>query len=186
MQRLLEGVHRLQRDQFGHYRALFTKLSRQGQNPETLFITGADSRVLAELIPQSQPGDLFVVKNVGNIVPPATVSGDTNSAAAAIGFAVQVLKGSAIVARGHLPCGVVAALLAGGVDRQALPQLSRWLNLAAPVRRARPRNTPICPVPPNGGAPPRRSTRAAPWRISRPIRAGRPGWRTAPCAGGCD
>lgn len=101
MQRLLEGVHRWQRDQFGHYRALFTKLSRQGQNPETLFITGADSRVLAELIPQSQPGDLFVVKNVGNIVPPATVSGDPNSAAAAIGFAVQVLKGSAIVARGH-------------------------------------------------------------------------------------
>lgn len=136
MQRLIEGVHRFQREQFGHYRALFTKLSRHGQSPETLFITCSDSRVLAELITQSQPGDLFVVKNVGNIVPPATVSGDTNSTAAAIEFAVQVLKVSDIVVCGHSQCGAVAALMAGGVDQQAMPQLSRWLDLAAPVRRA--------------------------------------------------
>ena len=135
MQRLIEGVHRFQREQFGQYRSLFQKLSHQGQSPHTLFITCSDSRVLAELITQSQPGDLFVVKNVGNIVPPATVSGDTNSTAAAIEFAVQVLKVNDIVVCGHSQCGAVAALMAGGVDRQALPQLSRWLDLAAPVRR---------------------------------------------------
>ena len=135
MQRLIEGVHRFQREQFGQYRALFKKLSRQGQRPETLFITCSDSRVLAELITQSQPGDLFVVKNVGNIVPPATVAGDTNSTAAAIEFAVQTLQVSDIVVCGHSQCGAGAALMAGNSNRQAMPRLCRWLELAAPVRR---------------------------------------------------
>ena len=89
MQRLIEGVHKFRNDEFGNYRKLFRKLSQEGQNPHTLFITCSDSRVLAELITQSKPGDLFVVKNVGNIVPPANVRGDTNSTAAAIEFAVE-------------------------------------------------------------------------------------------------
>ncbi len=92
MQRLIEGVHKFRTDEFGNYRKLFRKLSREGQNPHTLFITCSDSRVLAELITHSQPGDLFVVKNVGNIVPPASVRGDTNSTAAAIEFAVETLR----------------------------------------------------------------------------------------------
>jgi len=135
MQRLIEGVHRFQREQFGHYHALFKKLSRQGQCPETLFITCSDSRVLAELITQSQPGDLFVVKNAGNIVPPATVAGDTNSTAAGIEFAVQTLQVSDIVVCGHSQCGAVAALMAGNSDRATMPHLCQWLELAAPVRR---------------------------------------------------
>ena len=133
MQRLIEGVHRFHQGQFGHYRALFQKLSRQGQRPETLFITCSDSRVLAELITQSQPGDLFVVKNVGNIVPPATVTGDTNSTAAAIKFAVQTLQVSDIVRPFPMR-------RSGGADgrqfnRQAMPHLCRWLELAAPRQR---------------------------------------------------
>src|SRR5215510_6104265 len=101
MQRLIAGAHRFRSEAFGRYRALFKRLSREGQNPHTLFITCSDSRVLAELITQSQPGDLFVVKNVGNIVPPATVTGSTNSTAAAIEFAVQTLGVSDIVVCGH-------------------------------------------------------------------------------------
>ena len=91
MQRLIEGVHKFRNDAFGNYRKLFRKLSQEGQNPHTLFITCSDSRVLAELITQSKPGDLFVVKNVGNIVPPASATGSTNSTAAAIEFAVETL-----------------------------------------------------------------------------------------------
>jgi len=135
MQRLIEGAHRFQRERFGHYRALFQKLSHHGQRPETLFITCSDSRVLAELITQSQPGDLFVVKNVGNIVPPASVTGDTNSTAAAIEFSVQTLEVSDIVVCGHSQCGAVAALMGGPCDAQVSPHLCRWLELAAPVRQ---------------------------------------------------
>src|SRR5258708_19619311 len=77
MQQLIDGVHRFQTEEFGRYRRLFRRLSKDGQNPHTLFITCCDSRVLAELITQSQPGDLFVLKNICNIVPPAHVTAST-------------------------------------------------------------------------------------------------------------
>ena len=134
MQRLIEGVRKFRRDEFGRYRELFARLSREGQNPHTLFITCSDSRVLAELVTQSQPGDLFVVKNVGNIVPPAMVTGSTNSTAAAIEFAVHVLKVSDIVVCGHTQCGAMTALLNGLRDAPAMPHMAAWLETAAPVR----------------------------------------------------
>ena len=92
MQELIKGVHRFRNDEFGNYRSLFQRLSKEGQNPHTLFITCSDSRVLVELITQSKPGDLFVVKNIGNIVPPSSATGSTNSTAAAIEFAVENLR----------------------------------------------------------------------------------------------
>jgi len=133
MQRLIEGVHKFQTDQFGNYRKLFRKLSQEGQNPHTLFITCSDSRVLAELITQSKPGDLFVVKNVGNIVPPANVRGDTNSTAAAIEFAVETLRVNDIVICGHSQCGAISAILGKNPVSNSTPHLCDWLNLAAPV-----------------------------------------------------
>ena len=132
MQELIAGVHKFQQKEFGHYRELFRKLSREGQNPHTLFITCSDSRVLAELITQSKPGDLFVVKNVGNIVPPASATGSTNSTAAAIEFAVDVLKVNDIVVCGHSQCGAMTALLEPTSD--ALPHLQEWLRVAEPVK----------------------------------------------------
>ena len=134
MQRLIEGVHRFRSDEFGNYRSLFRKLSQEGQNPHTLFITCSDSRVLAELITQSQPGDLFVVKNVGNIVPPAGARGDTNSTAAAIEFAVESLRVSDIVICGHSQCGAIASLLGETPANDSQPHLRDWLKLADPVR----------------------------------------------------
>lgn len=131
MQELIEGVHRFRREEFGEYRELFQRLSREGQSPHTLFITCSDSRVLAELITQSEPGDLFVVKNVGNLVPPPDETGPS-STAAAIEYAVEVLEVDDIVVCGHSQCGAMAALLAD--ETPALPHLARWLELAAPVR----------------------------------------------------
>ena len=140
MQRLIEGVHKFRTDEFGNYRKLFRKLSREGQNPHTLFITCSDSRVLAELITQSKPGDLFVAKNVGNIVPPASIQGDTNSTAAAIEFAVDMLQVSDVVICGHSQCGAMSALLSETPVSPATPHLRDWLNLAAPVRETLRKN----------------------------------------------
>lgn len=134
MQRLIEGVHKFRTEEFGRYKRLFKRLSRDGQKPHTLFITCSDSRVLAELITQSQPGDLFVVKNVGNIVPPVTVVGETNSTAAAVEFAVDVLQVSDIVVCGHSQCGAMHALLNDPPRGENLSHLQQWLEVAAPVR----------------------------------------------------
>lgn len=140
MQRLIEGVHKFRTAEFGNYRKLFRKLSQEGQNPHTLFITCSDSRVLAELITQSKPGDLFVVKNIGNIVPTAGVRGDTNSTAAAIEFAVVNLRVNDVVICGHSQCGAIAALLAEKPPGPAMPHLRAWLGLATPVRETLKKN----------------------------------------------
>ena len=133
MQRLLDGVHRFRLEEFGKYQAMFRRLSRRGQKPHTLFITCADSRVLAELITQSNPGDLFVIKNVGNIVPPSDGGGEFNSTAAGIEFAVEILGVSDIVVCGHSQCGAIDALMANECQTN-LKHLHNWVQLAAPVR----------------------------------------------------
>ncbi len=133
MQRLLEGVHRFQEEEFGKYKAMFRRLSRHGQKPHTLFITCADSRVLAELITQSEPGDLFVIKNVGNIVPPGDSYESRNSTGAGIEFAVESLGVSDIVVCGHSGCGAIGALMAPSPE-PALRHLHQWIEVAAPVR----------------------------------------------------
>lgn len=134
MQRLLEGVHRFRTEEFGRYRDLFRRLSREGQRPHTLFITCADSRVLAELITQSKPGELFVVKNLGNIVPPVSVTGSTNSTAAAIEFAVGELEVSDIVVCGHSQCGAMHALMHRDLKGPPMPNVEQWLGIAEPVK----------------------------------------------------
>ena len=134
MQRLLEGVHRFQEAEFGKYKAMFRRLSRHGQKPHTLFITCADSRVLAELITQSNPGDLFVIKNVGNIVPPGDLFESPNSTGAGIEFAVESLSVSDIVVCGHSGCGAIAALMGPTCDSN-LRHMHQWIEVAAPVRQ---------------------------------------------------
>ena len=131
MQQLIEGVHRFKEEEFGKYKALFRRLSRQRQQPHTLFITCSDSRVIAELITQSNPGDLFVVKNVGNIVPPDQPGG-RNSTGAAIEFAVG-LGVTDIVVCGHSQCGAIAALMDPPSCRE-MPNLATWVETVAPVR----------------------------------------------------
>lgn len=133
MEKLISGIHKFQQDKLGHYQKLFRRLSREGQNPHTLFITCCDSRVLAELITQSEPGDLFVVKNVGNIVPSCKDAESASSTAAAIEFAVDVLGVSDIVICGHSKCGAISALINGASE--AMPHLQKWLDLADPVRQ---------------------------------------------------
>lgn len=135
MEKLIAGIHKFQQDELGRYQELFHRLSREGQKPHTLFITCSDSRVLAELITQSQPGDLFVVKNVGNIVPKSTEGGGAASTAAAVEFAVQTLGVSDVVVCGHSQCGAMGALIDGLPEDKDMPHLSEWLKLAEPVKK---------------------------------------------------
>ena len=102
MQRLIDGVHQFRREEFAQHRELFARLAREGQRPHALFITCSDSRVVAELITRSKPGDLFVVKNAGNIVPPNHVAGPANPTAAAIELAVQHLGVTDEIGRAHV------------------------------------------------------------------------------------
>src|SRR2546423_15175361 len=126
MHPLIEGVHRFRNDEFGNYRTLFQRLSREGQNPHTLFITCSDSRVVAELITQSKPGDLFVIKNIGNIVPPADVDIGWNSTGAGIEFAVEVLGVTDVVVCGHSQCGAIATLMSPEPVAKDLKHLRNW------------------------------------------------------------
>lgn len=122
MQKLVQGVHAFQAQYFARHRELFRKLAER-QRPDALFITCSDSRIVPNLITSTEPGDLFIVRNVGNIVPHVTLPGGT---AAAIEYAVEVLGVSDIIVCGHTPCGAIQALLEpGSMDR--LPFVKRWM-----------------------------------------------------------
>jgi len=109
MKRLYKGILKFQESYFKKERKFFRRLSNK-QDPDVLFITCADARVYPTLVTQSKPGELFIVRNVGNIVPPHDSIKDKNSVAAAIEFAVLKLKVSDIIVCGHSNCGAMQRL----------------------------------------------------------------------------
>ncbi len=131
MERLIEGIHQFQKDTFRPLRSLFARLAEE-QEPDTLFITCSDSRVDPNLLTNSKPGDLFVLRNAGNLVPPhgAGVGGE----AATIEFAVTALGVHDIIVCGHSHCGAVKSLLYPE-QLDALPAVAEWLRHADATRR---------------------------------------------------
>jgi carbonic anhydrase len=129
MQKLEAGIHRFQASYFASNRALFEQLAVAGQQPETLFITCSDSRVVPNLITSAPPGELFIVRNVGNIVP-SVARGVLGGVSAAIEYAVEVLEVGNIIVCGHTQCGAIDAIL--HPERIGhLPFVSRWLAESA-------------------------------------------------------
>lgn len=104
MRHVIKGVEKFQKDVFPGKRETFQKLAN-GQNPEVLFITCADSRIDPNLVTQTEPGELFICRNAGNIVPPH--SNNTGGMTASIEFAVAALGVSHIVVCGHSDCGAM-------------------------------------------------------------------------------
>ncbi|AWZ09897.1 MULTISPECIES: carbonic anhydrase [unclassified Streptomyces] len=130
MHDLTEGVARFQQDVFPAKAELFARLATT-HRPTTLFISCSDARVVPELITQREPGELFVIRTAGNLVPahvPAHTPG-SDGVAAGIEYAVAVLGVNDIVVCGHSACGAMTAL-ADGHDLTALPAVAGWLRHA--------------------------------------------------------
>ncbi|MGW6708965.1 carbonic anhydrase [Streptomyces sp. NPDC054956] len=130
MHDLTEGVARFQQDVFPAKAELFAHLATT-HRPTTLFIGCSDARVVPELITQREPGELFVIRTAGNLVPAYATGSD--GVAASIEYAVAVLGVSDIVVCGHSACGAMTAL-ADGHDLAALPAVAGWLRNADAVR----------------------------------------------------
>ncbi len=131
LQQLVAGVHHFQTQVFRSQQELFERLS-SGQNPEVLFITCSDSRIDPNLVTHTDPGDLFVLRNAGNLVPAYGAS--NGGEPATIEFAIDGLKVADIIVCGHSHCGAMKGLLHPEYVAE-MPVVSSWLKHAETTRR---------------------------------------------------
>jgi carbonic anhydrase len=131
MQKLVSGLHKFQSEFFLSNKELFNRLAR-GQKPEALFIGCSDSRVIPNLITQTGPGDLFVLRNAGNIIPPH--GSGCKGELATIEFAIEALNVKDIVVCGHTLCGAMRGLLNPEIVTR-MPAVKDWLTYAEATRR---------------------------------------------------
>ncbi len=137
LERLLKGFADFRLGYFHEHLDLFEKLATEGQSPKILIVGCADARVDPGILTQTRPGDIFTVRNIGAMVPPAQIPPDhrQHGTSAAIEYAVRGLDVEHIVILGHALCGGIAALVDG--DKSAFADfdyLSTWTNVAQDVR----------------------------------------------------
>jgi carbonic anhydrase len=135
-QQLVKGLQRFQQEYFPRYREHYQRLVHDGQSPSTLFIGCADSRVVPDLLTSTLPGDLFVVRNVGALVPPFEVDTGFHGVSAGIEFATLALDVKDIVICGHSHCGAMRALYQP--PHAEARHMNRWLELARPAMMLEP------------------------------------------------
>jgi len=126
--KLLKGNEVFKNSYFKKHKLKLLDLAQNGQNPKVLFIGCADSRVVPNLITQSEPGDLFVLRNVGNFVAPYKPDEDFHATAAGIEYAVGALKVADIIICGHTECGAINSLYSA-VDDASFIHTKKWLSL---------------------------------------------------------
>jgi carbonic anhydrase len=133
MQRLIEGFHRFRQGYHAEQRDLYERLATEGQRPRAMVIGCSDSRVDPERLFQAAPGELFILRNVANLVPPYQPDQHYHGASAALEFGVKALEVQDLVVLGHAHCGGVAALLKG---QEAVPTdfIGNWMSIASPAR----------------------------------------------------
>ncbi len=133
---LIAGFRRFQRRYFHDDRALYERLVRQGQSPRAMVIACCDARVDPAIVMDCDPGDLFVVRNVANLVPPCEEGRGYHGTSAALEFAVRCLRVEHVIVMGHARCGGIRALLGdirfeGDAGRFVAP----WMSIADKARR---------------------------------------------------
>lgn len=124
MQDIIEGFLKFRRDAFAPRTALFKRLATS-QQPRTLFISCSDSRLVPELVTQREPGELFVIRNAGNIVP--SFGPEPGGVSASVEYAVAVLEVADVVVCGHSDCGAMRAI-ASCACLDHLPAVRSWLR----------------------------------------------------------
>ncbi|CAN1567481.1 CynT Carbonic anhydrase [Rhabdaerophilaceae bacterium] len=143
-QRLLDGYATFHDNRLPQERARFEEMAENGQKPEIMIIACCDSRVSPEVIFDSRPGELFVVRNVANLVPPYSPDGELHGTSAALEFAVQALRVKHIVVMGHGRCGGVHAFVSRMRNPNAEDALSpgdfigKWMTLISPAAESLP------------------------------------------------
>lgn len=125
MKKLIQGIVDFRQSLTLEKRKLFADLAL-GQKPDTLFIACSDSRVVPNLFASTNPGDLFVLRNIGNFIPPCFSSCQDHSASAVMEFSIFSLQVSNIIVCGHSECGAMQALI-NGTDKLTYPHLQSWL-----------------------------------------------------------
>jgi carbonic anhydrase len=133
LNKLIAGYRRFRDNYFERDKELFSQLS-QGQAPKTMVIACSDSRVDPAIVMDCEPGDLFVVRNVANLVPPYEQGGGYHGVSAALEFGVRALKVRHIIVLGHQYCGGVQALLNGVVAIEGSEFIGPWVNIARKAR----------------------------------------------------
>lgn len=132
MEYLFDGVKEFTNNDFLHYKELFVSIGKS-QSPHTLFIGCSDSRVVPNLITNTLPGDLFVIRNIANIVPYYRESAEFLATTSAIEYAVKVLKIDNILVCGHSNCGGCNAFYLSDHEMESIPHTKKWIQLARPV-----------------------------------------------------
>lgn len=133
MQNLVEGLIKFRKEDFEAHKELFKELKNK-QTPHTLFITCSDSRIDPNMMTGSVPGELFIVRNIANIVPPFRDTAEYVATTSAIEYAVLVLGVKNIIVCGHSNCGGCKALFSPDEVLRAIPHTKKWLELAGKVK----------------------------------------------------
>lgn len=134
IKRLIEGNEKFKKEYFPYFEKELKKSVTIGQRPEIMFISCSDSRVTPDLILNTQPGDMFILRNVGNFVPPYKLDEDFHGSAAAIEFAVSVLNVKHIIVCGHSHCGACKSLYQDISDSPETVHIKTWLKLGAKAK----------------------------------------------------
>jgi carbonic anhydrase len=133
LEKLIEGYRRFRAEQWPERRAVFERLADGGQAPKTMVIACSDSRVDPTMIFGAEPGEMFVLRNVANLVPPYEPDSAFHATSAALEFAVRVLEVETLIVMGHAMCGGIKVLLDGAPD-PAGDFLVPWMRIAEPAK----------------------------------------------------